>query len=64
MIGETKAIQGVAIAPDVRVVYAALMRRDGESLDELHQRLDEVVGQVTRGEMEPVDEVPAGTVWR
>jgi hypothetical protein len=36
----------MAIASDAQRIYRALMRRDGESLEELHQRLDEVVGQV------------------
>jgi len=54
LIGDTKSIPGAAIASDSREVYSALIRRDGESLDELHRRLDEVVGQVMRGEREPV----------
>ena len=58
LIGDTKSIAGAAIASDSREVYAALIRRAGESLDDLHQRLDDVVGQVMRGEREPVNEVP------
>jgi hypothetical protein len=45
------------------MVHAALMREEGESLNELHQRLDEVVGQVLRREMEPVNEVPGGRFY-
>jgi hypothetical protein len=58
LVGDTKSLQGVAIASDAGIVYAALKRREGESLDELHQRLDAVVGQVRRGEIEPVNEMP------
>ena len=58
LIGDTKSIPGAAIASDSREVYAALIRRAGESLDDLHHRLDEIVGQVMRGEREPVNEVP------
>jgi hypothetical protein len=63
LIGDTKSIPGAAIASDSREVYAALIRRNGESLDELHQRLDAVVGQVMRGEREPVNEVPDGRFY-
>jgi hypothetical protein len=58
LIGDTKSISGAAIASDSREVYAALIRREDESLDDLHRRLDEIVGQVMRGEREPVNEVP------
>ncbi|MGH7105897.1 MAG: hypothetical protein ACREFT_05280 [Acetobacteraceae bacterium] len=63
LIGDTKSIQGVAIASDVEVVYAALMREEGESLDALHRRLDGVVGEVMRGEIEPINEVPGGRLY-
>jgi len=45
------------------MVYAALMRQPEESLDELHRRLDEVVGQVMRGESEAINEVPGGRFY-
>lgn len=63
LIGDTKSIEGVAIASDARMVYAALMREEGESLDELHERLDCIVGRVMRGEIEPVNEVPDGRFY-
>lgn len=63
LIGDTKSILGVAIASDARMVYAALIRADGESLDELHDRLDGVVGRVMRKEIEPVNEVPGGRFY-
>lgn len=58
LIGDTKSLRGVTIASDSQMVYAALKRREGQSLEELHQRLDEVVGQVRRGERDPVNEMP------
>ena len=61
LIGDTKSIQDVA--SDSEMVYAALMRQQGESLDELHRRLDEVVGQVMRREMEAINEVPGGRFY-
>ena len=63
LIGDTKSIQGVAIASDPGCVYAALMRRKGETLDALHERLDRIVGQVMREEIEPVNEVPGGRFY-
>jgi len=63
LIGDTKSIRGAAIASDSEVVYAALIRREGESLDELHQRLDTIVGEVVRGKRAPVNEVPGGTFY-
>ena len=63
LIGDTKSIKGVAIASDAEMVYAALMRQPEESLDELHRRLDEVVGQVMRGEIEAINEVPGGRFY-
>ena len=63
LIGDTKSIQGVAIATDAEIVYAALMREEGESLDALHRRLDDVVGQVMRGEIAPINEVPGGRFY-
>lgn len=62
-IGDTKSIVGVAIASDSNMVYAALMREEGESLDELHERLDGIVGRVMRGEIEPINEVPDGRLY-
>jgi hypothetical protein len=63
LIGDTHSIQGVAIASDAKMVYAALMRQREESLDQLHRRLDEVVGQVMRGEIEAINEVPGGRFY-
>src|ERR1700726_4650689 len=63
LIGDTKSIVGVAIASDSNMVYAALMREEGESLDELHERLDGIVGRVMRGEIEPINEVPDGRFY-
>jgi hypothetical protein len=63
LIGDTKSIQGVAIASDAEVVYAALMRGESENLDALHRRLDDVVGQVMRGEIAPINEVPGGRFY-
>lgn len=38
LIGDTKSLRGVAIASDSQVVYATLKRRDGETLETLHER--------------------------
>jgi IS66 C-terminal element len=57
LTGDTKSIKGVAIASDSEMLYAAFMRQEGESLDEAApRRLDDVVGQVMRGEIEPINE--------
>jgi hypothetical protein len=45
VIGDTKSIIGVAIASNPQMVYVALMRKAHESLDQLHERLDDAVGQ-------------------
>ena len=63
LIGDTRSIQGVAIASDAQMVYAALTRQREESLDQLHRHLDEVVGQVIRSEIEAINEVPGGRFY-
>jgi hypothetical protein len=49
LIGYIKPVNGAAVASDDTRVYAALVRREGESLEDLIKRLDEAVGQVMLG---------------
>jgi len=43
-LGRIAPIEGAAVAVDERAVIATLVRRDGESVHELLQRLDEAIG--------------------
>ena len=53
LIGYVKPVNGAAVASDDTRVYATLVRREGESVEDLIQRLDEAVGQVTLGGSHP-----------
>jgi hypothetical protein len=43
-LGRVAPIEGAAIASDEQALFATLVRRDGESVNELLQRLDEAIG--------------------
>ena len=47
-LGRIAPIEGAAVAADERAVLATLVRRDGESVYELLQRLDEAIGAALR----------------
>jgi hypothetical protein len=43
-LGHIAPIEGAAIAFDEQTLFASLVRRDGEDVDELLKRLDEAIG--------------------
>jgi hypothetical protein len=43
-LGRIAPIEGAAVAADERTLFATLVRRDGESVHEFLQRLDEAIG--------------------
>ncbi len=43
-LGRVAPIEGAAIAADDQALFATLVRRDGESVHELLQRLDKAIG--------------------
>ncbi len=47
-IGHVAHIEGVAIAANVHTVFATVVRREGESVEQLLQRLDEAIGRAVR----------------
>ena len=59
LIGYIKPVNGAAVASDDTRVYAALVHREGESLEDLMHRLDEAVGQVMLGAA-PTNAIPDG----
>jgi hypothetical protein len=44
MLGRVAPIDGAAVATDEQALFATLVRRDGESVNALLQRLDEAIG--------------------
>jgi hypothetical protein len=44
MLGRVAPIEGAAVATDEQALFATLVRRDGESVNALLQRLDEAIG--------------------
>lgn len=44
MLGRIAPIEGAALAADEQALFATLVRRDGESVHELLQRLDGAIG--------------------
>lgn len=48
-LGHIAPIEGAAIAFDEQTLFASLVRRDGESIDVLLQRLDAAIGAVLQG---------------
>lgn len=44
MLGRVAPIEGAAIAVDEQALIATLVRRDGESVNELLQRLEDAIG--------------------
>ncbi len=48
-LGHIAPIEGAAIAFDEQTLFASLVRRDGESVDALLQRLDAAIGAVLQG---------------
>jgi len=45
MLGHVAPIEGAAVAVNVQALLATLVRRDGESVPNLLQRLDEAIGR-------------------
>lgn len=43
-LGRIAPIEGAAVATDDQALFATLVRRDGESVHDLLQRLDEAIG--------------------
>lgn len=43
-LGRIAPVEGAAVAADEQAVFATLVRRDAESVQELLQRLDEAIG--------------------
>ncbi len=44
-VGQVAHIKGAAIAADEHTVFATVVRREGESVEELLQRLDRAIGR-------------------
>jgi hypothetical protein len=44
MLGHVAPIEGAAVATAEQTLFAALVRREGESVNALMQRLDEAIG--------------------
>jgi hypothetical protein len=50
MLGHVAPIEGAAVAVNEQALLATLVRRDGESVPDLLQRLDEAIGRaLTQG---------------
>ena len=58
-LGHIAPIEAAAIAFDEQTLFASLVRRDGESVDALLQRLDAAVGAALQGGA-PTNEINNG----